>query len=322
MVDVAEAADELGFYGVSVQDHVIADAALSSCAGLHDPSGEDRNVYEALQTLAFVAGHTRNVKLITGILVVPFRNAVLLAKETAALDVFSGGRLVVGVGVGAPRRGRIESGGNQDISAHARVSDKEFATFDVQGHRGQITDETLQVLEAIWTEDEASFHGEHYDFDGLAVYPKPAQKPRPKFWIGGRSEAARRRAVDFGEGWIPSQISADRFRDGAAWMRSYADERERPMPADLGVNIFAALAASDGEADQYMADGFGSRFNEEGLETLVISGGLETFIRKTRRFVDAGVNVFDLKFVPITVDRTIQQMEEFARDVAPALASG
>ena len=321
MLDVAQAADELGLFGVSVQDHVIADAALSSCAGLHNQSGEDRDVYEALQTLAFVAGHTKNIKLITGVLIVPFRNAVLLAKETAALDVFSDGRLVVGVGVGAPRRGRIESGGNQDISVHARVSDKEFATFNVQGHRGRITDETLQVMEAIWTEDEASFHGEHYDFDSLAVYPKPVQRPRPRFWIGGRSEAARRRAVDHAEGWIPSQISADMFRDSAAWMRSYADERERPMPHDLGVNIFAALAGSDGEAHQYMADGFGSRFNEEGLETLVISGGLDTFIGKTRRFVDAGVNVFDLKFVPITVDKTIEQMEVLVREVVPALMS-
>ncbi|MCS5686760.1 MAG: LLM class flavin-dependent oxidoreductase, partial [Acidimicrobiales bacterium] len=145
--------------------------------------------------------------------------------------------------------------------------------------------------------------------------------PRPRFWIGGRSEAARRRAVDHAEGWIPSQISADMFRDSAAWMRSYADERNRPMPYDLGVNIFAALAGSDGEAHQYMADGFGSRFNDEGLETLVISGGLDTFIGKTRRFVDAGVNVFDLKFVPITVDKTIEQMEVLVQEVVPALMS-
>jgi len=321
ILDVAQAADELGLYGVSVQDHIIADGALSSCAGLHDQSGEDRDIYEALQTLAFVAGSTNNVRLITGILVVPFRNAVLLAKEAAALDVFSDGRLVVGVGVGAPRRGRIESGGSQDISVHARVSDKEFATFNVKGHRGRITDETLQVMEVIWTEDEASFHGQYYDFDALAVYPKPMQRPRPKFWIGGRSESAIRRAVDYAEGWIPSQISASMFRDGVASMRSYADEQDRPMPDDLGVNIFAALAGSDDEAHKYMTDGFGSRFNEEGLQTLVISGGLDTFVEKTRRFIDAGVNVFDIKFVPITIDKTIEQMEILVREVLPALES-
>ena len=78
---------------------------------------------------------------------------------------------------------------------------------------------------------------------------------------------------------------------------------------------------SDDEAHQYMANGFGSRFNEEGLQTLVISGGLDTFIEKTRRFVDAGVNVFDLKFVPITIDKTIEQMEVLVRDVLPALES-
>ncbi len=320
MVDVAQAADELGFYGVSVQDHIIADGALSSCGENHNHNGEDRDVYEALQTLAFVAAKTENIKLITGILVVAFRHAVLLAKETAALDVFSNGRLVVGVGVGAPRKGRVESGGNQNISVHARVSDLEFAAFKVKGHRGRITDETLQVMEAIWTQDVAAFHGEYYNFDQLAVYPKPLQKPRPLFWIGGRSEPARRRTVDYADGWIPSQISADMFREAVAWMQQYATEVGRPMPTDLGVNIFAALAGSDEEAHQLMVKGFGTRFSDEGLETLIISGALDAFVAKTRRFIDAGVNIFDLKLVPITVEATIKQMEQIAKEVVPALA--
>lgn len=321
LVDVAQAAEELGFYGLSVQDHIIANSELSSCGENHRHDGEDRDVYEALQTLGFVAAHTNTIKLITGILVVPFRHAVLLAKEIAALDVFCNGRFVAGVGVGAPRLGKVGSGGNQDIGVHARVSEQEFSAFKVKGHRGKITDETLQVMDAIWTQDAASFHGEYYDFEDLAVYPKPLQKPRPPFWIGGRSEAAQRRAIDYAEGWIPSQISANMFRDAVAWMKQYANETGRPMPADLGTNIFVALGNSDEEAHDLMVKGFGARFSEDGLQQLVISGAADTFTAKMQRFVDAGVGIFDMKLVPITIDATIKQMERIAEDVAPALTS-
>jgi alkanesulfonate monooxygenase SsuD/methylene tetrahydromethanopterin reductase-like flavin-dependent oxidoreductase (luciferase family) len=320
LIAVAQAADELGFYGVSVQDHIIADAALSSCGDLHDCSGDDRTVYEALHTLAFVAARTEGVKLVTGILVVPFRHAVLLAKETAALDLFSGGRLVVGVGVGAPRRGRIGSGGAQNISVHARVADKEFSAFKVEGHRGKITDETLQVMDAIWTQGSATFHGKYYDFEELEVYPKPLQQPRPRLWIGGRSEAAQDRAVLLADGWIPSQISVPMFADGVTHMRALATEQGRPMPQDLGVNVFVALGDSDRQAREFLVQGFGSRFNDEGLETLVIYGTPETFAKKLQRFVDAGVNVFDLKLVPITVDATLEAMCLLAAEVFPAVS--
>ncbi len=321
MARVAEKADELGFYGVSVQDHLIAAGALSSCGEIHDHSGDDRDVYEPMQTLAYVAARTERVKLLTGVLVLPFRNAIHVAKEAASLDVFSNGRLIVGVGVGAPRRGKIESGGKQDITVHAKVSDLEFNAFKVKGHRGRITDEGLEVMDTIWKDDVANYHGEYYDFADLEVYPKPIQKPRPPVWIGGRSQSAQRRAVLRADGWCPSQISADMYREALSWMRDFAAAHNTSVPRDLGTNIFAAIADTEEEARDMMVKGFGDRFTPEGRETLILYGTPETFAAKVQRFVDAGVNTFDLKLVPITLDATLKQMELLAKEVAPAIAA-
>ena len=303
ILDVAQAADELGFDGVSVQDHVITIADLSPCGDHHDETGDDRTVIDALQTLAFAAKVTEHVRL-----------------ATAALDALSGGRLIVGVGVGAPRKGRMSSGGAQNISAFARVSDKEFELFKVTGHRGRIANETLQVLNLLWTEDSASFDGQYYSFDNIQVQPKPVQRPRPPIWIGGRSKAAQERAMTLGDGWIPSQMAAAAFVDELASMRDYADEHGLTPPKTVGVNIFMSIDDTDDEARTNIERGFGNRFTEEGIETLVIYGTPDTCVAKMRAFVDAGVTVFDLKLVPPTTESIIGGMETIQKEVVPALA--
>src|SRR5512141_1396703 len=101
LLRVAGEAEELGYYGVSVQDHLISNSAVSTC-GIHGThAGDDRVVFEPLQVLACLAGQTRRVRLVTAVLVLPTRNAILMAKQLATLDVLSNGRLIVGVGVGA-----------------------------------------------------------------------------------------------------------------------------------------------------------------------------------------------------------------------------
>ena len=321
LLAVAAAAEEAGIWGVSVQDHIIANSGVSFCGAAHDHAGDDRIFFEALQTLAFVTGQTQRIKLITTVLVTPFRNAILLAKEIAALDVFSNGRVVVGTGVGAPRRPRLDEDGGQNLSAHAAVGRQEFDAFNLLGHRGRLADESLQVMDAIWTQDSATFHGDYYNFDDLAVYPKPRQRPRPPFWVGGRAEASRRRAVTLGDAWCPSQISAPVYKDGITWMQHYARDHGLALPRDNAVNLFAVLDESDDRARQTNQRTFGHRFSEDGLAAVTLAGDPDSFIRQARAFVDAGVNVFDLKLIPPTVDETIRALGLLQAEVIPAFST-
>lgn len=317
IVAVAEAAEELGFWGVSVQDHVIADSSVSWCGESHQTEGDDRVVYESLQTLAFAGARTERLKLVTSILVVPYRNAILLAKELASLDALSGGRVVAGVGVGAPRGGGIDRG--QQLSAHARIATKEFDAFGVRGHRGGLADETIEVLRRIWGEEPATLHGRYYDFEDLEVYPKPAQARIP-VWVGGRSEAARDRALRFGDGWFPSQISAGAYREGVQWMGRRGDEIGRPVPSELAVNIFASIARDDDQAEETNRRTFGNRFSESALGAVTLAGSPDTVVSQARAFVEAGARVFDLKLLPPTLEETLDAMKVVAKEVMPAFA--
>lgn len=317
---VAEAADELGFWGVTVQDHLIADKVVSFCGHSHSDDGDDRVVYEALHTLAFVGARTERVKLISGVLITPFRHAVLLAKEIASLDVFTDGRVVVGTGVGAPVRGKVSDDGGQNLTGHALIARREFDAMGIRGHRGKLADESLQVMAAIWADGAAEFHGEYYDFVDLAVYPKPAQRPRPPLWIGGRSEHARRRVLTYADAWFPSQISAGLYAEGVAWMRDHAGENDLKMPEDYGVNIFAAIDSDGDKARVANEATFGHRFSPEWLSQVTIAGNPDEFVAQIRAFADAGVNVVDLKLIPPTLDETLEQMKLVAEEVMPAFA--
>lgn len=209
--EVSAAAEELGFDGVSVQDHLLSESGVTPCGDAHGQ--DDRMVLEALSVLNYLAGRTRRLRLLSGVLVLSYRDAILLAKEVATLDVLSRGRLVVGVGVGAVGGGQADAG--QELSPHARIAQREFEAMGVRGGRGGLMDEMLESMITLWEQDSATFHGRLISFDGLDLFPKPVQDPHPRIWIGGRSDAALRRVARLGDGWFPSHASPDRSRPGA-----------------------------------------------------------------------------------------------------------
>ena len=147
------------------------------------PYPADTDIVEAVVAMGFVAAVTRRVRLRTGILVLPQRNPAVLAKQLAAVDLLSGGRLDVGLGVG--------------------WVDAEFDALGVPfGERGERTDEALEVMTRLWDEGSASFDGKHYRLDAMAMEPKPTQRPHPPLWFGGTGPATFRRMVRWGVGWI------------------------------------------------------------------------------------------------------------------------
>lgn len=158
------------------------------------PATADSGLLEPLSTLAFLAAHTTSVRLGTGILLLPQRNPVYVAKEVANLDWLSGGRIDLGIGVGWQQ--------------------EEFAAVNVPWpERGKRTDEYLQVMRSLWTEDVSTFHGRFYDLDGARMYPKPEQQGGVPIHVGGESDAALRRAARYGDGWytfnrLPADVAA------------------------------------------------------------------------------------------------------------------
>jgi len=139
---------------------------------------------DALSVMSFICGATRRVRVDTSVLVAPYHHPLPFAKALATIDVLSGGRLDVSIGVG-----------------HAV---REFEALGVPfADRGRITDETLDAITALWTEEKAEFHGAFFHIDGLAFEPKPVQEPRPPIYIGGNSKPALRRASRY-DGWQPN----------------------------------------------------------------------------------------------------------------------
>jgi alkanesulfonate monooxygenase SsuD/methylene tetrahydromethanopterin reductase-like flavin-dependent oxidoreductase (luciferase family) len=313
---VAEAAESLGFDGVSVQDHILSSRGTSPCGHAHD--GDDRDVLESLSTLAFVAARTSRVKLLTGVLVAPFRHPIWVAKAAGAVDVLSGGRLVLGVGIGWP--GGRSTDPLQKMSLHAQLARRESDLFVLPGPRAKLMDEWLTALDLLWREDVASYEGELIRFEGVDLRPRPVQRPRPPIWIGGRADPVLRRVALLADGWFPSQASVEVVAAGRERIAATAAELGRPMPS-LAVNIFASLDADGERARDAMRDALAHRFHGDApLFEATLAGHPDEVQAHMRRYVDAGVRTFDLKFLPLTLGSTLSQMRLMAEEILPRLA--
>jgi probable F420-dependent oxidoreductase len=321
LIRVAEAAEELGFHAVSVRDHIVFNGVwiTSGMRGLDLP-GDDRNIFEALQTLAFVASRTRSVRLGASVLILPNRHPLLLAKQTSTLDVLSGGRLIVGFGVGPNRR----PGGSTDttqLGQHRANLEKEYDTFGANGPRGRRMDEYLEAVIAIWTQDRPSFDGRYVHFEEVDVFPKPVQKPYPPILFGGRSPQAQRRAARYGDGWIPSQVSVDEVLAGVTEIRRLRAEMGRdPWLAYVGVNMHSALGLTDDEAEALAQPTVGHLFADAGaFRARTIVGSVETFRDRVLAYRDAGVDYLELKPVYRSIDHLIDQMRTVHDEIMPAV---
>src|SRR5256712_10650543 len=178
IVDVARQAEELGYRYAAVCDHLFMDAknakAMSNVGTVdaRTPNGDRPNWYDALTTLAYVAGITKKIRLITNIYVLPLRHPLSVAREVTTIDVLSKGRVALGVGVGWYNDEFVAAG----------------VAFD---SRGEITDESIRVMKEVWTKERPSFNGEYTKFRNIEFYPKTVQKPHPPIYIGGDTSEAR-----------------------------------------------------------------------------------------------------------------------------------
>ena len=187
---MAKKAEDLGFDSIWYAEHPAV--PVHSESPFPSTGGEIPWTYshftEPYIALARASAVTTHIKLGTGITLVPERNPLLLAKEIAALDLYSGGRFIFGVGTGWLKEETELMGGD-------------FA------HRWSQTREALDVMKRLWTQEEAEHHGKYFDFPLVRSYPKPAQKPYPPILIGGAAKNVLQRVVDHADGWLPNRVT-------------------------------------------------------------------------------------------------------------------
>jgi len=183
---VARAAEAAGFESVWTGEHVV----LPDPQVPPSPLPPQSPLLDPAVALAFVAAHTKKVKLGTGIIILPQRNPLVLAKELASVDVVSGGRLIFGLGIGYLK--------------------PEFAALSIPfDHKGPRSMEYLEAMKAVWMQEKPSYQGRFVSFSGIQAKPQPVQKPHPPVVIGGHTAEAFRRAVQYGNGWYGFALDLD-----------------------------------------------------------------------------------------------------------------
>jgi len=223
LVDVgfmAKKAEELGFESFWCAEHPFIPVKTTS----RFPGAADGVIPEAYAhfvdpfvALARASGMTTRIKLATGIVLVPERHPLLLAKEVSTLDLFSGGRFLFGIGAGWLKEETELLGGD-------------FA------HRWTQTRESVLAMKELWTKPEAEFHGKYYDFPPVKSNPKPAQRPHPPVLLGGAAKNVLERVVAWGDGWLPNRITPDQLRDSRATLDRLAKDAGRD-PGKLTISV-------------------------------------------------------------------------------------
>ncbi len=291
---LVQRAEDLGFDSVWVSDHIILPREVSSfypyAADGVATFTADQPYYEPIATLNFLAGCTHRVRLGTHVLILPYRNPVLTAKMLATLDVLSGGRLILGAGVG--------------------WMEEEFQALglDTFAQRGAVTNEYIRLFKELWTQPNPEFHGDYYDVAGAGFLPKPVQQPHPPIWVGGHTGPAIRRAAELGDGWMPIGLRPPAILE----------------PEEMAAKIarLRRLSVQAGRAEDAVEICFSTNvgFREPGRATRpMMQGRPEQIAADLRQYQDLGVSNFILSFPGDSIDAQKEAMEQFSREVVPLM---
>ncbi len=291
LVKIVEEAERLDFDSTVIADHVVFPVQIESSypytVGGNFPGGWE--TLEQLSLIAFIAGKTRDLRLITSVMILPHRNPVVTAKMLATIDVLSKGRLTVGVGVGWLR--------------------EEFETlgcfeFD---RRGALSDEYLKIFKILWSQEPASFDGEFYRFDALHFLPKPVQIPYPPIWIGGHSPPALRRVARFADGWHPVganpavPLQPNQFAQSCDELRRLT-ELEGRRYEDLTICFKAPLYDKE-------------TTTVSGIDRRPFSGSTSQVVDDIGTYGDLGVHELIFDFRSDALNETLERMAQFREEI-------
>lgn len=272
ILEAALKAEGLGYGSLWVSDHIVIPDS-------HKVFGDV--FYDPLITLAFLSSATKKIKLGTSVLVLPYRNPIVLAKMVSTLDTLSRGRVILGVGSGWLR--------------------EEFDALGVAfDERGGMTDEYINIMKELWTSAKPSYDGEYIKFSQVRFLPKPVQRPHPPVWVGGGGERAIERAVRYGDGWHPVGFTPEGMKAKAGYVRSLLSEEKRG-------NFAIALRRN-------------VEINEErdfGAEE-TLRGGIGKIIEGVRAYRNAGVTHLIIYILSGDFEGVLGTMKTFAEEVIPA----
>jgi probable F420-dependent oxidoreductase len=291
LVRFAQQAEALGFYCITVADHVIVPRDISvpypyTVDGKYPGTGYH---LETLMTMGYLAGATQRIRFITSVMILPYRNPIVTAKMLASLDVLSGGRVIVGAGVGWMK--------------------EEFENLQAPEYaeRGRVTDEYIRAFRELWSSDNPTFKGKFVNFSNLIFLPKPVQKPGIPIWIGGHSKSALKRAGQLGDGWHPIggvptiPLEPEDVKKDLATLADFARKAGRDP-----TTIRVALKGSLFDKEKKIAD-----------RRRRFMGSAEEIAADIRDYGAAGVDtmIFDVRR-PSSAE-TLERMEWMAKEVYP-----
>jgi alkanesulfonate monooxygenase SsuD/methylene tetrahydromethanopterin reductase-like flavin-dependent oxidoreductase (luciferase family) len=331
MVRAAQAAERAGFDSVWVHDYIVwtkeLDRVHISCGSYEavEAAGNDFPplFYESITNLAFLAGQTERVRL-GSVLALPYRNAVITARQLACVDVMSNGRLDLLV-----------------VQGSAKNDSDDFEVLGIpRTEKVRRTRETFEAMRKIWTEPSPSFGGQFVQFSPATIYPKPIQNPYPRIWIGGMRPRSMKMVADYADGWVTWNLSPGEFPAAIESMNDLLKERGRQSTSlRIGNELEALIGPSTAEAQRQAAKTIRvmmGHYSTVGVHSTPIPdhsgddpsdlgatwernliGSAEDIVARVSAFADGGCEAFELKFIYFDVDHLIRQLEEFGESVLP-----
>jgi probable F420-dependent oxidoreductase len=303
MSALAKRGESLGFDFLCMTDHlVVPRSRVSEYPYTKDGNwmpGRFGDFVDQLTALAFVAGHTTSIRLLTSVLVLPHRSPVPTAKALASLDYLSGGRLMAGCGAGWMK--------------------EEFEALGAPPHseRGRVTNEYIKVFKELWTNDDPQFHGDYVDFTDITFEPKPVQKPHPPIFIGGESPPAMRRAAELGDGWIPmahnTKVPLDTLERLTDYVNKYHGlvEAAGRDPKSMQIAWFVLWwGIKPGEEQPPMK----MEGPDPGGDRRLLTGGAQQMKDDIAAMEKLGVDSIIVNFEQETIEGTLTNMEAYAEE--------
>lgn len=285
-VDIAKSAEILGFDSIWVSDHVVMpEKHLGSFSEVF---------YDPFMLLSYIAAETSTILLGTSVIILPYRNPVVVAKMIATLDQLSEGRVMFGVGPGWMR---------EEYDALCVPYEK----------RGKRTNEYIEAIKELWVSDEPSYEGEFCSFSDIKFYPKPIQKPHPPIFIAGASDYAIQRAVQFGNGWQPTWVSPEEVKEGIFKLKNIANEKGR----DLNGFTYSVRNRLDIVGSDY--DPANNSSSEGNDPPFLLRGTVSEITESVIEYKNLGVSHVVLDPACDSLDDIFNTLETVSKEIMPAV---
>ena len=296
---LATRGEALGFNWLAVPDHIVIPNNIASRYPYSQtgqfPGGDSGECLEQLTVMTYLAAITKKMRLLSSVMVVPHRGAMLTAKTLATIDLLSDGRVTVGCGAG--------------------WLEEEFNALNIPpfAERGKVTDEYLATFKEVWTQDEPKFDGKYSQFEDITFLPKPAQRPHPPLWIGGESGPAIRRAARFGDAWYPIGANPRHPLNTLALFQA-------------GIDKLRAEANKIGrDSNEITLAYWANWYREDNLVTLddgqrhLFTGSDQQIVADAHKLKEMGVKHLLFNFQRSDLASSLASLERFASNILPQL---